>query len=127
MDFGEEQTAQVEVQCIEGVDEPGISFTSARDPRAWRKPRCLRGLKPCSSNCGCGARHLYSPEWVEGKFCELCHNGVLGSSTAKHLQHLQHLQHLLWRFHFSGQGEHSDPEHDEEQVAGEQQFRAGGA
>jgi hypothetical protein len=26
MDFGEEQTVQVEVQCIEGVDEPRVSF-----------------------------------------------------------------------------------------------------
>src|SRR5215211_8813719 len=63
-----------------------------------------------------GLLTLYSPKYVEGGFCELRLYGVLGSSTPKH---------LLCRFHFSGQGKHSDPEHDEEQVAGEQQFRAG--
>src|SRR5215213_8809455 len=49
-------------------------------------------------------------------FTQVRGRGILRTSTPKH---------LLCRFHFSGQGKHSDPEHDEEQVAGEQQFRAG--
>jgi hypothetical protein len=45
MDFGEEQTVQVEVQCIEGVDEPGVSFDLCEGSKGVAKTTVLAGIE----------------------------------------------------------------------------------
>lgn len=52
MDFGEEQTVQVEVQCIEGVDEPMVSFDLCEGSKGVA-PRSIRSVFSHSPNGLC--------------------------------------------------------------------------
>jgi hypothetical protein len=45
MDFGEEQTVQVEVQCIEEANEPGVSCDLCEGSKGVTKTTVLTGIE----------------------------------------------------------------------------------
>src|SRR5215208_5614808 len=59
-------------------------FRLSRRARPSRSPSSISSIERISGlEFLAPPTKVYSPEYVEGEFCELCHNGVLGSSAIR--------------------------------------------